>query len=255
VASPMAGAALKLRALYDRIAAPDELAGAVASDVMAELIVSRLCEPRKIFLDIGAHIGSITARVAKHCRDSRIQAFEPVPEKAARLKRSFPSVTVHCCALAESEGQATFHVSLDNSALSSLAKRSTRVRELQVPLRTLDSMISSVDVDVMKIDVEGAELGVLRGAAALLATSRPVVMFESGPEDCLGYTKPDIWHFFQARQYAVFIPNRLAHTAPPLTLDGFLDSHLHPRRTTNYFAVPLDRIQEVRAKTRQILKL
>ncbi len=58
-----------------------------------------------------------------------------------------------------------------------------------VPTRRLDTILRDVPVDVIKIDVEGAELGVLRGATGLLASARPVLMFESGPEARFGFTK------------------------------------------------------------------
>ncbi|HSV79862.1 MAG TPA: FkbM family methyltransferase, partial [Ramlibacter sp.] len=203
----------------------------------------------------GAHIGAMIAQVARQCPDARIEAFEPIPEKVDRLRDKFPAVVVHQCALSDSQGTATFYVDLEQSAYSSLARNSPQAKEIQVAVRTLDSMTDATDVDVVKIDVEGAELGVLRGATALLTRCRPVVMFESGPNELLGYGKVDLWQFFHERQYGIYVPNRMAHTAAPMTCDCFLDSHAYPRRTTNYFAVPGERFQEVRARTRRILKL
>lgn len=118
--------------------------------------------------------------------------------------------------------------------------------------RRLDSVLADRRVDVLKIDVEGAELGVLRGAAGLLAKERPIVMFESGPEDRLGFTKQAMFEFFDEQGYHLFAPNRLAHTGGAMTLDAFLDSHEHPGRTTNYFALPRERAEEIRQVARTI---
>jgi hypothetical protein len=55
--------------------------------------------------------------------------------------------------------------------------------------------------------------------------------------------------------YSVIVPNRLAHDDDGLTTAGFVESHLYPRRTTNYFAVPSERRTEFRDKARGILRL
>ena len=95
----------------------------------------------------------------------------------------------------------------------------------------------------------------LRGAEKLLVAARPTILFESGPEEVLGQGKEAMWRFLDERGYKLFAPNRLAHDAPPLTLDGFLDSHFYPRRTTNYFAVAEERRDEIRARARVILRI
>lgn len=247
--------ALRLRETYDLFAASRESVGTVANDQLAGRIAVRLVDGAGIFVDVGAHIGSVVAEVRRHCPAARIIAFEAIPEKADRLRKKFPDVRVECCALSDREGQASFFVDLDRSGYSSLARGSSQVREIEVPLRRLDDFLAGEPVDLIKIDVEGAELGVLRGASSVLETARPVIMFESAPEERLGYAKADLWRFLDGRGYAVLLPNRLAHGAPGLSLDGFLDSHLYPRRTTNYFAVPIERKEEVRARTRAILGL
>src|SRR6185436_19963647 len=117
------------------------------------------------------------------------------------------------------------------------------IRGVKVPIRRLDDLVAPEGIDMIKIDVEGAELGVLRGAPKLIASSRPVIMFESGPGDAagLGYTKPAMWQFFADQRYTLHVPNRVAHNDEGLSLEGFVDSHVYPRRTTNYFAIPQER--------------
>jgi hypothetical protein len=58
-------------------------------------------------------------------------------------------------------------------------------------------IISSDRIDVIKIDVEGAELGVLRGSEKLVTKNRPSIMFEGAPprDDGLGYTKEALWRW------------------------------------------------------------
>lgn len=247
--------ALRMRDAYEMFTASREAAGTVANDQLAARLVVRLADRGETFVDVGAHIGSVVAEVRRHSPGVTIIAVEAIPEKAERLRAKFPDVRVESCALAEQEGTASFFVDLDRPGYSSLARGEGRVREIEAPLRTLDGLIGDGRADVVKIDVEGAELGVLRGAEALLRTRRPLIMFESGPEEVLGHGKAAMWEFLDARDYALFLPNRLAHEAPPLSLEGFLDSHHYPRRTTNYFAVPREKIGDVRNKARKIMKI
>ena len=233
--------------------------GTMANDQLASFLVARLCAPARTFIDVGAHIGSVIEEVMRLSPTSRIVAIEAMPDKAERLRRMFPRIEVHACAVSETEGQATFFVNMRQSGFSSLQRPSgspaADVSSIMVPLRRLDALITSSEVDAIKIDVEGAELGVLRGAEKLVADSRPTIMFESGPtapDDSFGYTKQAMWQWFADREFAVLVPNRVAHDDPGLTLEGFVESHLYPRRTTNYVAVPRERRIEVRDRARVV---
>jgi FkbM family methyltransferase len=230
------------------LTADHEKVGAIANDQLAEFLVTRLAQ--RHFVDVGAHIGSIIAGVREHCPSVQITAVEPIPDKAVRLRKKFAGVEVIECALAERAGELPFFVNPSASGYSSLNSAAGEI-EITVPVKRLDSLVS--DPDVIKIDVEGAELGVLRGSEGI--KSRPIFMFESAPYEVLSYTKADLWGWFQERDYGVFLPNRLAHTAPPMSLDVFIDSHHYPRRATNYFGIPTEKVFEVRERTRALLRL
>jgi FkbM family methyltransferase len=236
-----------------------ETVGTLANDHLATLLVTRLCQPGKTFLDVGAHIGSIIAAVAQRDASIKIVAIEAIPEKAARLRRKFPLVTVHACAVGDHEGEVSFFINPRQSGYSSLGQPRTSdqngIQQVRVPMRRLDDLVPQGGIDVIKIDVEGAELGVLRGSPKLLAASRPVIMFESGPGDAegLGFTKPAMWQFFADQRYTLHVPNRVAHSDDGLSLEGFADSHTHPRRTTNYIAIPIERRLEIRDRARALL--
>ena len=240
--------ARKARATSYLWSANRENVGTCANDQLAEMLVTRLCE--RSFVDVGAHIGSMIAEVQAHCPKARITAFEPIPEKAERLRKRFKGVDVIACALSDFDGETSFYVCPAETGYSSLARTDHTTREIRVPVKRLDELVR--DADTIKVDVEGAELGVLKGSENL--KTRPLFMFESGPEDVLGYTKADLWGWFQQHDYAVYLPNRLAHEAPPMRLETFVDSHYYPRHATNYFGVPLEKVEKVRAKARQILK-
>jgi FkbM family methyltransferase len=238
-----------------------EILGTLSNDHLAGYLTTRLCKDSRTFIDVGAHIGSIISEVSHHCPTVKIVAIEAMPDKVGRLRRKFPKVECHGCAVSDTEGEATFFVNTAKSGYSSLGRPAnpdgSNVTEIRVPLRTLDGLISSREVDLIKIDVEGAELGVLRGGERLIGENRPLIMFESGSPtlDGLGYTKESMWEWFAGHEYCVVVPNRLAHNDPGLSLEGFVESHLYPRRSTNYFGVPTERRKEVRDRARVVLKI
>jgi FkbM family methyltransferase len=236
-----------LRAVFS---SPEQL-GALANDQLATRLVTRICEPGRVFVDVGAHIGSVMAEARRHTF-CKIVAVEAVAEKASALRHKFPEASVHACAAGEMEGEASFFIDHTASGYSSLSSHRKNTERITVPVRRLDSLVVENDVGVIKIDVEGAELGVLRGAEMLVARCRPILMFESGPEERM-YSKADLWRWFSERAYAVLVPDRVAHNGPGLTLEGFEESHWYPRRATNYFAVPVERIDDIRQRARRIL--
>lgn len=234
-----------------------EAVGTIANDQLAGQLVCSICDPNKTFLDIGAHIGSVTSAVQRQDATVTIIAVEAIPEKAEKLRRKFPHVVIHACAVGEEEGNIAFFIDLQQTGYSSINRPNnlSNTQEIQVPIKRLDSLISKdTEVDVIKIDIEGAELGALRGAQGILSRSSPTVMFESAPTPSdVSAAKTDLFRYFDQRNYVIVVPNRLAHNDHGLTEAGFLESHLYPRRTTNYFAVHQDRRQEIRDKARRVL--
>lgn len=231
-----------------------EAVGTVANDVLSTYLITRLCAPGKVFIDIGSHIGSILAEVQRHCPQARVIGVEAMPDKAENLRRSFPGVEIFQCALGNATEEVSFYVNELASGYSSLARpegTSARIREIKVPLRRLDELRDFTDVDAIKIDVEGAELGVVLGGQRTLGANKPVIMFESGPGD--DAVKKALWTAFSDMGYGIHMPNRLAHRDEPLSLSTFMDSHVYPRFSTNYFAVPRERRAEMRDRARRVL--
>lgn len=241
-----------LRQAWQVIACDWDRLGWLANDHLAEYYVSRLCLPGKVFVDGGAHIGLITSEVRRNCPKAKIVAVEAIQEKAARLARKFPSIDVIVCALAERAGSMSFYVDLDNSAWSSLAATNRRVHELKVQARRLDDLELPGPVDILKLDLEGAELGALKGGDEIVRRDRPIVMFESGPTEYMGYSKSDMFDWLTARDFWIFLPSRLGSGAPAMSKEVYLDSHQYPFGTLNYFAVPAERVAATRERLAEI---
>ena len=79
-------------------------------------------------------------------------------------------------------------------------------------------------------------------------------MYKSGRYENDFYLKKrkNLFYMFHDKKF-VFIPNRVAHHDNGLTIKCFLDSHVYPRRTSNFFAVPKEKQLLSREKTRAIL--
>lgn len=240
------------------LAEPEKLSMA-SNDLLARVLLERLCAPGGIFVDVGAHIGSVIAAVARHSRPAQIFAVEAIPEKAAALRSRFPDVTILEYAVSDQDGEVDFTVDIARPGYSSLnpdlSTQTSQFQIIRVPMTRLDALTPHEGVDLIKIDVEGAELGVLRGAEAIVAGSRPLFMFESGAIEMAGFPKTALWQWFHDHGYEVALPMRVAHLAPGLTLEAFLDMHEYPRVTTNYFGIPNERRAETRDRARKALAL
>lgn len=134
-------------------------------------------------IDVGANVGLFT--LALHQRTRQVIAFEPLPALAAELRHRFgPSVQVLEVALSDRAGATTLFVPYEGqraiesrASLNDDANPDFALRPLQVETRRLDAY-GFDDVGIIKIDVEGHELAVLRGAEQTIRRCRPVLVVE-----------------------------------------------------------------------------
>ncbi|MCB0403247.1 MAG: FkbM family methyltransferase [Bdellovibrionales bacterium] len=137
-------------------------------------------------IDVGCHEGNVLEKIVALSPDGFHWAFEPIPERHARLQQRFPGVQVMNLALSDREKRTVFHYVPDCDALSGLKRRDypgASVDVQQIPVRTaaLDHLLQpEFRVDLLKIDVEGAELEVLQGAFHLLKRWHPITIFQHG---------------------------------------------------------------------------
>jgi FkbM family methyltransferase len=147
-------------------------------------LFEELVKPGDVVYDIGAHFGYYTLLSSKLVGDrGRIIAFEPSPANLARLYRHIElndrdNVQVLELAVSDHEGTAHFETRT-GSGVGHLADDGP----LEVKLTTLDSLTQLPLPQVMKIDVEGAEVGVLNGAKALFSKTKPVIFLSLHGDD------------------------------------------------------------------------
>jgi len=140
-------------------------------------------------VDVGCNVGAILDAMLRVAPEGRHYAFEPLPDLFRDLRRRFghrPNVELFNLALSDRSGRATFQHVVTNHAYSGLRRRrydrpNEEVVEITVDVQPLDQVLPAAQhVDLIKIDVEGAELEVLRGAVATISRYRPLVIFEHG---------------------------------------------------------------------------
>jgi len=138
-------------------------------------------------IDVGANQGDTLEMILAVAPNGRHIAYEPIPGLAQQLATSYPQVDVRNAACSDEAGSAAFTHVLNAPAMSGLRQRAdlpahaAQVEQITVQLDKLDDALPEDYVpSLVKIDVEGAELLVLRGAAETLARHRPFVIFEHG---------------------------------------------------------------------------
>jgi len=156
---------------------------------------SRNCEPELwlvpkimnrsgVAIDIGANEGYWSLQLARYAK--HVHAFEPNPICLAKLRRILPdSVTLHPVALSDNSGTKKLRFDPKNTGIGTIETGNPltensgirRIETKDVTTICLDDFGLN-DVVLIKIDVEGHEEAVLRGAAATLDRNRPIVICE-----------------------------------------------------------------------------
>ncbi|WP_102419020.1 FkbM family methyltransferase [Mycobacterium sp. 4858] len=150
-------------------------------------LAASLCDPTRVSLDIGADVGEFT--IAMLPSSQSVIAFEPRPAQARDLAAMFNAVgvaaRVEAVALSDKPGAAAMRIVEAEPGRSTIDTGNVlgdvsagRVHSIDVPVKRLDDLHLD-NVGLIKIDVEGHELAVLRGAQDTLTRNRPAVLVEA----------------------------------------------------------------------------
>ncbi len=155
-------------------------------DLQTFSVLRRYLNPDSNCIDVGANVGHILTEMIRVAPRGHHMAFEPIPILFKQLKsRHGNKVELFNCALSDCNGVSEFHYYKDSPALSGFRERAKLGQHDIVPLEVKTMRLDDVcpsdrRIDLIKIDVEGAELAVLKGAIKTLSRNRPMVLFEAG---------------------------------------------------------------------------
>jgi len=214
--------------------------------------VSWFLQPGMTALDLGAHQGCYTLLAAKRVgRAGKVVAFEPSPRERRALRLNLllnwcDNVTVQATALGSEETEEVLHLvegletgcnSLRAPVLAGGTSRPVRVRVTRLDRWLCDHKVEHVDF--IKLDVEGAELSVLRGAPELLSRyPRPVILAE------VANIRTAPWGY-RASEIVTALENAGYHWYEILEGGRLVAVGKIHERETNLVAVPSERIDQV----------
>jgi FkbM family methyltransferase len=160
--------------------------------------------------DVGANLGVYSLLAAKRVgKEGRVHAFEPTPRTVQKLRANatlnrFSNIISNQLALSDASGEQSFYLSAEDDQNSLAAVSDTFIR---VPTIALDDYIEKnrvLRVDLLKIDVEGAEMNVFKGAQRLLSRpDAPMILLEVNPSalERMGASREDVAALLQQNGY------------------------------------------------------
>ena len=181
-----------------------------------DLIFSKYNKPT--FIDIGANYGYYTVKYATEC--NKVICFEPVSNThmilTENIKRNqLSNVTAHKLGLSNKKGELTINL-YSSSGNNSIFERNIpeehslkKIGTEKIQLETLDELLqtqNNIALDIIKIDVEGAELKVLEGAAATISAFQPTIVIEYSETTSIdaGYNREKMLEKFRMPGYVVY---------------------------------------------------
>jgi len=196
-------------------------------------LLQRLLRPEMVFVDVGANQGEFTLFAAKRLPLGGVLAFEPSPASFQHLAKNVAlnhceNVFLHPVALGEKAETAELFTEFagrhtsgyqPNEGLSSMFPSEERPhRVAAVDVKTFDEVFRQSGfsrLDVIKIDVEGAELPVLKGAINSIRQKRPLILVEISKSNfaAAGYTPVELLDFLQSEGYQLSCINQSGNLA------------------------------------------
>ena len=192
-------------------------------DAQTIRIMSIVLEKLSTFVDVGCHKGEVLSKAMKIAFQGKHFAYEPIPSIFEKLHLKYGnSCVVKNLALGNKTGKTSFNHVVSNPAYSGIKKRAypkdEKIVEIEIPIDTLDNQLLNEErVDLIKIDVEGGEFDVFKGAVQLLRKFHPVVVFEHGlgAADFYNANPEELYDFLEKNNYCLYTPVSYTHLTLP----------------------------------------
>ena len=187
-------------------------------------------------IDIGCYEGEFLISMLRFAPLGYHYAFEPIPRLAKIIKQKFPDIDVRQIALSDSDSEVHFHNVVSKPAYSGLRQRtypdpSEPVEIIKVKTQKLDDLLNpDLKIDFIKVDVEGAELLVFKGAIQTLIKHKPYIIFEHGRGAAEYYgTTPDMIYDLLVRECGlkIFCLKDWLNHSKPLSQQEFASIYDH----------------------------
>ncbi len=230
IGSPLEGVARKIYHLLDAPPPPVDplVLKNSAYDEQTFAVMGRCLSPDSNCVDVGCHYGFVLKEMLRLAPYGTHYAFEPIPERYQELLVSFPGVKIYDVALSDSAGEASFQHVLSAPQCSGLEKRqypsaNETIQEIKVQTERLDDIVSE-PIKFIKIDVEGGELQVLKGAVDTIRKYKPVIVFEHGmgAADYYGTTPEQVYDLLSECGMCLSLMSAWLQDEAPLTREQFV---------------------------------
>ena len=171
----------------DRRIAPIETINFGGYETEEFTIFRKLIHKKSVIFDIGANIGWYSLMLAKLLPSLQIYAFEPIPTKYSYLIKNIginhvSNVHAYNFGFSDKKMKIPFYYYPEGSGNASAVNlsRSTHSKTFYCPVRTIDDFVleNKIKIDVIKCDVEGAELLVFQGGSQIIQRDKPIIFSE-----------------------------------------------------------------------------
>ncbi|MFL2571067.1 MAG: FkbM family methyltransferase [Parvicellaceae bacterium] len=200
-------------------------------DAQTKRIMSIVLEKHSTFVDVGCHKGEVLSKAMKIAFQGKHFAYEPIPSIFEKLNLKYGnSCVVKNLALGNKTGKTSFNHVVSNPAYSGIKKRAypkdEKIVEIEIPIDTLDNQLLNEErVDLIKIDVEGGEFDVFKGAVQLLRKFHPVVVFEHGlgAADFYNANPKELYDFLEKNNYCLYTLHSFIENLVYLSKEEFIE--------------------------------
>lgn len=213
-------------------------------DIQTKKIIGRLPKNANT-IDVGCHKGEIMDLLLHTAPNGKHFGVEPIPEQFKYLTEKYQdkdNVSLLNIAASDEKSESTFNHVVSNPAYSGLRRRDydnpdEKDETIIVQTDRLDDRIKlDIPIHFIKIDVEGAELQVLKGTEGIIKKHKPIVVFEHGmgASNHYGTTPTDVYTFFEKVGMKISTMTNYLGGKDAFTLQAFEEQY---HKAKNYYFI------------------